>query len=84
MTLRQSMIRDEFERLQGECDVVCEVTRGHVGTGRLHIDLPRGSLLHLKDQIGDIDVDVDTGRAWCRSECVSTVREVANALASAR
>jgi len=83
-TIRQSMIRDEYDHLHGECDTVCEVGRGHVGTGRLHIALPISALMHLASQVPGLDVDVDTGLAWCQPSQVARVRDVAAALAGAR
>lgn len=81
---RRSMIRDAHEWLHDAAGVVCEVGRGHVGTGRLHIDLPGGALRHLASQVHDMDVDFDTGRAWCPTAMVARVRDLAEALGSAR
>jgi|PlaIllAssembly_1097288.scaffolds.fasta_scaffold1431424_2 hypothetical protein len=82
---RLAMIRDEYERLHGEDDVVCEVGRGSVGTGRLHIDLPAGALRHLAEQVPGLDVDFETGRAWIDTrKLVAEVRKIAKALATAK
>jgi hypothetical protein len=77
--------KDEYEHVVGMGSVVAEVVRGHVGTGRLLISLPRGSLKHLQAQLGDdVIIDCENGLAWCHPNLSKSVREIALALASAR